>query len=98
VNTCPMMPASGSSPGRGCTLVRPKPSLLHPPYTAWQRQLQLLQDWAEWSAGNPSILRTHASKTCLVSTCPDLFHLGLHPQNHSQGSQFPGPQGHFLLL
>lgn len=34
----------------------------------------------------------------LVPTWPDQFQLSLTPQNHSQGSQFPGPQGHFLLL
>lgn len=31
VNTCPMTPASGSSPGSGCILVRPSPSPPHPP-------------------------------------------------------------------
>lgn len=31
MNTCPMTPASGSSPGSGCILVRPSPSPPHPP-------------------------------------------------------------------
>ena len=53
VNTCPMTRVSGSSPGNGCTSVRPAPSLLHPPSPAGQTLLQLLWGQAGWSPAIP---------------------------------------------
>lgn len=56
-----------------------------------------------YGAGQARALKSfHSQNSCQkVPPSPHLarpVHLGMHPQNNDWGSQFPGPQGHFLLL